>query len=115
MTTGVLLFDAHLPPSLCAWVEATFHVRCQHVRQVGLHESDDGFIIEYARRTAATILTKDGDLSARPQLTQPPPWIILLARGNTTNERLRAILERSLPGALSLLDSDTPVVVLAVS
>lgn len=104
MKPHAILIDAHLSPDLGPWIEERFSVRCRHVRDAGLRDSDDGSIIEYARRAGVALLTKDGGLTERVGVGVPPPWVLLLAIGNTSNARLRQVLERRLPEAMRLLE-----------
>jgi len=63
------LVDAQLPPALAKWLgEKGF--AAAPVREVGLRDSDDGSIWNFAISGGWTVLTKDKDFAARC-LTSP--------------------------------------------
>jgi len=55
------------------------------------------------------VMTKDSDFLNRLERHGPPPKVIWVTCGNTSNRRMRHILERTLETALNVLDEE-PVV-----
>jgi len=108
-----IILDAHLSPSVCGWIEETFKIRCKHVREIGLRDSDDGSIVEQLRRNGGVLMTKDGELTTRVEASGPPPQIIFLTCGNTSNNRLRHILGTGLPRALAALEAGAPIAIIS--
>jgi predicted nuclease of predicted toxin-antitoxin system len=80
------------------------------VRDLGLREAADRAIFLAARSASAVVMTKDIDFVRLLAELGPPPQVIWLTCGNTSNARLKQTLTRALPGALSLLNSGQPVV-----
>ena len=107
MTIGL---DAHLPPSVAAWITATFGVAAQAVRDLGLRDAKDPPIFQAARAAGAVVMTKDSDFVEMLRQLGPPPKVLWVTCGNTSNARLREILSRVLPTALQLLEGEESLV-----
>jgi len=86
------LVDAQLPPALARWL-GDRGLSAAPVREVGLHQSDDGSILDFAAAGVWTIITKDEDLVARAIGSSAAPAIVWLRLGNCTNRALFAWLE----------------------
>ncbi len=95
--------DAHLSPALARWISAQFNHPAQPVRDLGLREAKAPEIFGAARQAGAIILTKDEDFSELVDRLGPPPQIIWLTCGNTSEAALRVLLAKALPRALELL------------
>jgi predicted nuclease of predicted toxin-antitoxin system len=95
--------DAHLSPALARWISTQFNHPAQPVRDLGLREAKDQQIFDAARQAGAIILTKDEDFSELVDRLGPPPQIIWLTCGNTSEAALRVLLAKALPRALELL------------
>lgn len=102
--------DAHLPPSIVSWLAATFGVTAAAVRDLGLREAEDAPIFAAARAAGAVVMTKDSDFADLVTRSGPPPQVLWLRCGNTSNAALRDLLARELPGALSGLMSGDAIV-----
>ena len=96
--------DAQLPPALAPWLRAQFGLDAFAVRDLGLRDAEDTAIFEAARQADAVILTKDADFPALVERFGPPPRVVWLRCGNTSNARLRVLLGVTLIQALDLLD-----------
>lgn len=55
-------------------------------------------------------MTKDSDFVMLLEEFGPPPRVIWLTCGNTSNARLKQILTNALPRAIELLESGEPLV-----
>jgi predicted nuclease of predicted toxin-antitoxin system len=106
----IIWIDAQLSPAIATWLTSTFGVQSIAVRDLGLREAPDRAICLAARSAAAVVMTKDIDFVRLAGELGPPPQVIWLTCGNTSNARLRQILTKALPGAVSLLNSGQPVV-----
>ncbi len=102
--------DAHLSPSLAKWITEIFGVPAQAVRDLGLREAKDFPIFQAAREADATVLTKDADFPHLLAQHGPPPKVLWITSGNTSNENLRRILRSTLKTALDLLASGESIV-----
>jgi predicted nuclease of predicted toxin-antitoxin system len=105
-----LWLDAHLSPSLAFWFRRTCAVSCSAVRELGLREATDRDIYMAAREAQAIIVTKDADFLRLLERHGPPPQILWLTCGNTSNDRLVQILSAYWPTIATLLRNGEPLV-----
>ena len=105
------LVDESLPPALCKWLVAKGH-QADHVIRLRLNGRPDQEIWAKARRTSATIITKDTDyLTALPAFSSVP--VVWLGFGNTLNRQLMAEVDRAWSDIeVALNRGQTPVLVL---
>ena len=95
--------DAQLSPALARWITLTFGIQATAVRDLGLRDATDRDIFEAAGKVKAVVLTKDGDFVQLLDRFGPPPQVIWLTCGNTSNAHLRQILVQALPQAVTQL------------
>ena len=105
--------DAQLSPSLAKWITDTLGVSAQAVRDLGLRDAKDFAIFQAAREANAVVLTKDADFQHLLAQHGPPPKVLWLTCGNTSNQNLRRILRSTLGSALRLLESGETIVEIA--
>jgi predicted nuclease of predicted toxin-antitoxin system len=91
-----LLVDAQLPPGLARWL-GEHGLTATAVRELGLRDSDDGSIWNFATAGDWTVVTKDEDFVARCVGNPMAPAVVWLRIGNCTNRVLFAWLEPWLP------------------
>lgn len=77
---------------------------------MGLRDASDIEIFETARQAGAVVLTKDSDFLDIQDRFGPPPQILWITCGNTSNARLKEILSGALPQAMELLRRGEPLV-----
>ena len=106
----IVWIDAQLSPALAPWIRETFGFDAYAVRDLGLRDAKDLEIFLAAREAQAIVLTKDSDFIDLLQRLGPPPLVIWLTCGNTSNRRLREILEGRLVQALEILARGETVV-----
>ena len=106
----MIWIDAQLSPYLATWLKESFGLEAKAVRDVGLREADDREIYESARAENAIVMTKDSDFVVLLDELGPPPQILWITCGNTSNEFLKKVLQQTLPDALSLLKQGEPLV-----
>ena len=102
--------DAQLPPAIASWISERFGVEARPVRALVLRDSSDVAIFAAAMASRAIILTKDRDFWELSRHRRVAPQIMWLRFGNTTNRRLRQILERTFEGALARLAAGEQIV-----
>ena len=102
--------DAQMSPSIAAWVSSTLGVHVVAVRDVGLRDAKDQDIFQAARKDKAVVMTKDSDFVLLLERFGPPPQVIWVTCGNTSNARLKEILTKTLPRTLELLKSGEKLV-----
>ncbi len=109
----IVWIDAQLSPYLVPWLSSECGVEALAVRDLGLREAEDREIFLAAREADAVVLTKDRDFVLLLELLGPPPQVIWLTIGNTSNAHLRKVLSKSLNSALDLLRRGEPLVEVA--
>jgi predicted nuclease of predicted toxin-antitoxin system len=102
--------DAQLSPQIAVWINSEFAVDAVPIRDIGLRDAEDEQIFMAAARADAIVLTKDRDFVLLLDRFGPPPQIIWLTCGNTSNEALKKILFETLPETLELLRTGEQIV-----
>ncbi|MEH1832162.1 MAG: DUF5615 family PIN-like protein [Nostoc sp.] len=102
--------DAHLSPTIASWITITFGITALALRDVGPRDAEDPEIFEAARAKGIIFMTKDSDFADLVDCFGSPPQVIWLTCGNTSNARLKEILNSTLPEALELLRSGEALV-----
>ncbi len=98
-----LWLDAQLPPALAAWLSEAIGVSSVPVRDVGLRDATYRQIFQEARAAGVIVVTKDADFVRLLEEFGPPPQIVWLTCGNTSNVRLRDLLIRVWPDVAAML------------
>ena len=99
----ILWVEAQLSPHLAQWISSEFGVDARPVRDLGLRDAKDREIFLAAREAGAVVLTKDSDFVLLLELLGPPPQILWLTVGNTSNAHLKEILSKSFDSVRELL------------
>lgn len=106
-----LWIDAQLSPAIAGWLPEVLGLPVRALRDLGLRDADDPEIFQRAKAVQAGILTKDADFLILVGRHGPPPRVIWLTCGNTTNAALQLILTRH-GGSLRawLADGELPLI-----
>lgn len=102
--------DAQLSPLIARWITEKFAIEVVPVRELGFREALDKEIYNRANAEKVVVITKDIDFKILQDKLGSPPKIIWLTCGNTSNEKLKEILEKNLLKTLALLESGEPIV-----
>lgn len=102
--------DAQLSPAIAIWINANFSVEAIAVRDLGLRDAEDEEIFLEAKNANAIVMTKDSDFLILLDRFGVPPQVILLTCGNTSNARLKEILNATLEEAIELLENGEEIV-----
>ena len=102
--------DAQFSPAIAAWITETFAIDAVALRDLGLRDAEDEEIFHAAKSASVVVMTKDSDFVDLLHRLGPPPQVIWITCGNTSNARLRYILTATLPDALNLLRSGEEIV-----
>src|SRR3954464_3901309 len=95
--TITIWVDAQLSPIIAKWLKDDLQIDAASVRSLGLLSAADEIIFNLAKENDVILLTKDIDLVKLQQRLGPPPKIIYLTCGNTTNKTVRQILQKYFP------------------
>jgi predicted nuclease of predicted toxin-antitoxin system len=106
----IIWIDAQLSPALAPWMSETFGVAVVALRDIGLRDAKDRDIFLAAQQANAVVMTKDSDFVALLEHYGPPPQILWITCGNTSNAFLRDILGQPFPQALGLLQDGEKLV-----
>jgi len=102
--------DAQLSPRLARWVSGEFQINAIPVRDLGLRDSDDETIYHEAAKAGAVVVTKDRDFIDLQFRFGPPPQIIWLTCGNTSEARLQQIFTTHFATARRMIEAGDSLV-----
>ncbi len=102
--------DAQLSPVIAPWIAANFSVEAVAARDLGLRDAEDEEIFAAAKAASVVVMTKDSDFLELLERLGPPPQVIWLTCGNTSNARLKQIFTTTLQDAIDLLEVDERLV-----
>jgi predicted nuclease of predicted toxin-antitoxin system len=105
-----LWLDAQLSPLLATWLRWKFSLEASSLRDLGLRDAEDLEIFQAAKAAGAVVVTKDADFLLLLEQFGPPPQVLWLTCGNTSNEQLQQVLLPLMPAALKLLQGGEPLV-----
>lgn len=106
----IVWIDAQLSPALAVWLRMRFELDALAVRDIGLRDAEDAEIFVAAKTVGAVVMTKDSDFVDLLDRHGPPPQVIWLRCGNTSNARLKQLLSQALPDVLPMLQAGEPLV-----
>ncbi|NQW16646.1 MAG: DUF5615 family PIN-like protein [Chloroflexi bacterium] len=98
------LVDAQLPTALARWLTDQGH-ECVHVADIGMLDSSDIGIWNYATQEKAVIVTKDEDFAIlRESNRTEHPQVVWIRIGNTRRHEIISAFASALPEMLSALE-----------
>lgn len=81
--------DAQLSPAIAAWINRNYNdIEAESVGSLGLRDALDHQIFRQARQREAVIMSKDRDFLKLIEQHGPPPQIIWITCGNTSNTKM---------------------------
>ena len=107
-----LLFDHNLSPKLVQRLADLFPYST-HVYTLGMDESDDREVWDYAQHHNFIIVTKDSDYNELLTLRGFPPKVIWIRRGNCSTKDIESIV-RTHKADIQQLTSDTTLGILTL-
>jgi predicted nuclease of predicted toxin-antitoxin system len=103
------LVDAHLPPRLCAALQAAGHDAIHTNQLTGHNRTPDELINQLSMAETRVVVTKDADFY-HSHLLHGKPWKLLLVRtGNISTRELTTLFQRHLPAILTAFDQSSLV------
>lgn len=106
----IFWIDAQLSPRIAYWLSESFGIRATPVRDLGLREASDQEIFMAARTADVVVVTKDLDFVEMVERLGPPPQVLWLTCGNTSDQQLRRIFDRRFREVKEMLESGEPLV-----
>jgi predicted nuclease of predicted toxin-antitoxin system len=106
----ILWIDVQLSPSLAPWITGQFGIEAYSVKWLGYRDASDHVIFLAAREAGVIVMTKDSDFLRLLDEYGPPPQILWVTMGNTSNANMREVLNRVLPKAVAMLKAGEPLV-----
>jgi predicted nuclease of predicted toxin-antitoxin system len=80
------------------------------VQRLGYRDATDRVIFEAARAAQAIVINKDSDFVGFLELHGPPPQVLWITLGNTSNTNLKDVLSKVFERALKLFAAGEPLV-----
>ena len=106
-----LWLDAQLSPALARWLEQAFEMEVLSVQaESTLVSASDDEIFRAARAAGAVVMTKDRDFVDLLKRHGPPPLVLWLTLGNTSNAVMKEVLRTALPKALDQVSNGEALV-----
>jgi predicted nuclease of predicted toxin-antitoxin system len=102
--------DAQLSPALAPFITSTFGIESFSVAFLGLRDAEDEVIFQKAREANVVVMTKDADFLELQFRFGAPPQIIFVRLGNTSNQRMREVLENQFVTIRKFLEQGEPLV-----
>lgn len=100
-----LLFDQNISPRIVKQLEIQFP-EVRQVRHLGLENSSDIEIFEYAKKNDFTIVTFDSDFVDLNVIKGFPPKIIWIRTGNLTTKAISELINSNIEIINNFLDSE---------
>jgi predicted nuclease of predicted toxin-antitoxin system len=101
-----LLLDENLSDRIIHTI-VDLYPNSEHVKTLGLINTDDALIWEYAKINAFVIVSKDSDFHQRSLLYGHPPKFIYLRIGNCPTSKITQILRDNLDVIVQFENSET--------
>ncbi len=101
-----LLFDQNISPKILKLLPAGFS-NCKQVRFVGLENSSDSEIFEYAKNNNFAVVTFDSDFVDLNAMYGTPPKIVYLNTGNLTTNNVSELLTSNILRINHYLNSES--------
>jgi predicted nuclease of predicted toxin-antitoxin system len=106
----ILWVDAQLSPALAPWLSERFGIEAYSAKYLGYRDATDAAIFRAAREAGTVVMTKDSDFVELLEQHGPPPQVLWATLGNTSNARMREVLEHTFERAILLLQGGEPLV-----
>lgn len=101
-----LLLDENLSERIIHTI-VDLYPNSEHVKTLGLTNTDDAVIWEYAKTNGFVIVSKDSDFHQRSLLYGHPPKFIYLRIGNSPTSKIIQILRDNLDTIVQFESSET--------
>ena len=106
----ILWIDAQLSPALAPWLSERFGIEAYSAKHLAYRDATDAEIFRAAGDVGAVVMTKDSDFVELLERHGPPPQVLWVRLGNTSNARMKDVLERTFARASALIQGGEPLV-----
>jgi predicted nuclease of predicted toxin-antitoxin system len=106
----IFWLDAHLSPKTAVWMTQTLGVEAFALRDLHLRDASDEEIFAAAKAAGVVVVTKDEDFPVMLRREGPPPQVVWLRCGNTSNFGLQRLLARAWPDLERMVQSGEPLI-----
>lgn len=106
----IFWLDAQLSPRIAYWLSDKFGIQAIPIRDLGLRDAADQEIFMAARAADVVVVTKDLDFVEMVERLGPPPQVLWLTCGNTSNQQLRRIFDSRFREVKGMFDSGESLV-----
>jgi len=106
-----LLLDENLSDRIVSKI-IDLYPDSQHVKTLGLLNTDDALIWEFAKFNDFVVVSKDSDFHQRSLLYSHPPKFIYLRIGNSPTSKIVEILRNNYPVIVEFFNSETESILL---
>lgn len=103
------LVDAHLPPGLCALLQAARHDAIHTTQLPAQNRTADPVINELSVTDKRVVISKDTDFYYTHVLYDRPWKLLLVRTGNIRARDLRELFQRQLPTIVQALENNSLV------
>ena len=104
------IIDGQISEKFCPWIFENYGFETVHIKSLGLQFATDMDVFGKARQKNAILITKDRDFLELLERKGPPPQVIWVTCGNTSNKRLREIFASIFEEAVKLIESGKSLV-----
>ena len=102
--------DAQLSFAVVKWLTASLNVEAVALKDASLRDAEDAGVFFAARKHGAIVMTKDADFVELLLKHGPPPQVLWITCGNTSNARLKELLAASWDDVVELLKKGEPLI-----
>ena len=103
------LVDAHLPPGLCALLQAAGHDALHTSALPTRNRTTDQVINQLSLTDQRVVVSKDTDFYYSHLLHQQPWKLLLVRTGNIRTRELKELFQRQLPAIIQALEFNSLV------
>ncbi len=104
-----LWIDAQLNPNLARWITESLKIEAYSLKYLNLNDASDKVIFMKAKEANAVVVTKDDDFVKLLYTLGPPPKIIWIKCGNTSNKEVKKTLNDQLLRVTNQLENSNLV------
>jgi len=102
----MIWLDAQLSPRLAKFISGELGHDAIAVRDLNLQAEEDAILFGMAAKEGVVFISKDKDFAELVERLGPPPHVVWLTCGNTSEERLKEVFTKYLDSAIEMIERD---------